>query len=47
MKHLMELPEKLRNLGIQQAPTEKMKVKLTTTQINIFAEALKSKEDAV
>lgn len=32
----MNLPEKLRNLGIQPAPKEKVKVMLSETKMNIM-----------
>lgn len=34
----MNLPEKLRNLGIQPAPTEKVKVTLSDQKVNALAD---------
>lgn len=45
----MNLPEKLRNLGIQPPPKEKLKVELTDHQIHALADIVvpaKSNESA-
>lgn len=38
----MNLPEKLRNLGIQQVPESKVKVHLSDRQINAISEVFTS-----